>query len=501
MMNRRSWLMGLLVVVAAIGFGSGFPNLISRVAYAVDSGRADASQKRLSAVQDLSLAFEDVANVIKPSVVNISAAKRISAPNTIHRIPGPMLQGPFRDFFGDEFFHRFFQQQPQQRGYVQQGAGTGVIVSDNGYILTNNHVVAGADEVTVKLTDDRSFTAEVIGTDPKTDLAVIKINATNLYPATFGDSDDLRIGQWVVAVGNPFGLSNTLTAGIVSATGRANMGIVEYEDFIQTDAAINPGNSGGPLVNIKGEVVGINAAIFTKSGGYMGIGFSIPVNLAKSVLDDLIENGRVVRGWLGVLIQDLNEGLSASFGYSGTDGALVGDVTSGSPAEKAGIKEGDILITFDGKSFKNTKQLRSLVAATEPGSKTPVEVFRDGRRATYYVQIGELEAQLASAHAEDPSDELGITVRTLTADMATQLGYDDVHGVIVTNVDPLGLAAKAGIRPNDVILKVHGTAVANVTEFRHEIGKHNLKEGVRLRIQSGPNERFAFLQSGDGHVG
>ncbi|RME41687.1 MAG: PDZ domain-containing protein, partial [Planctomycetota bacterium] len=295
--------------------------------------------------------------------------------------------------------------------------------------------------------------------------------------------------------GNPFGLSNTLTAGIVSAKGRSHVGIVDYEDFIQTDAAINPGNSGGPLVDLSGRVVGINTAIFTRSGGYMGIGFAIPINMAKSVMDSLIKKGRVIRGWLGVLIQPLDEGLARSFGYEGKDGVLVGDVTPDSPAEKGGMKEGDIIIRYEGKPVPDVKTLRAMVADTQPGTKAQIEVFRDGKKRTLYVKIGELPEQGAIARGSADEENLGMTLQTLTPELAQRLGYDaDLEGVLVTDVDPLGVAARAGIRPRDVILKVQGKSVDSVRAFRRELSRHDLRKGVRLRIQSGENQHFVFLR-------
>ncbi|MFQ5490480.1 MAG: DegQ family serine endoprotease [Phycisphaerae bacterium] len=497
MHSRRSWIIGAFMGVAAIGLGAAFPDLVSRAAYAVDRGKATASRERLAGVQDLSTAFEEVAKVIDPSVVNISSVKRIGATQKMQRLPDPFFNGPFRDFFGNGFFDRFFHQGGRQRGFVQQGLGTGVLVTEDGYVLTNDHVVAGADEVTVKLSDDRTFSAKVIGTDPKTDLAVVKIEATDLYPATLGNSDEVRIGQWVVAVGNPFGLSHTLTAGIVSAKGRSNVGIVDYEDFIQTDAAINPGNSGGPLVNLQGEVVGINTAIFSKSGGYMGIGFSIPINMAKSVLHSLIQDGKVVRGWLGVGIQDLNEGLAKSFDYDGKDGVLVGDVTPDSPADKAGFKSGDIITWYDGKKVPNMERLRSRVAQTKPGKDVAVKVFRDGQYKSLTVQIGELESeQLASAGKATAVGELGMTLRTLTPEIGQQLGYeDDVEGVVVTSVEPLSAADRAGIRARDVIVSVQDHEVKNVRDFGKVLKKYDLTEGVRLGVRTGSMRRFVFLRT------
>jgi len=421
--------------------------------------------------------------------VNISTTKTV---NAMRRL-SPFQGREFRDFFGDEFFRHFFGEIPEEQ-MKQRSLGSGVVVSEDGYILTNNHVVDGADEVTVKLFDDREFPARIVGTDPKTDLAVIKIDAEKLHPARLGDSDDLRIGEWVVAVGNPFGLSHTITAGIVSAKGRADVGIAAYEDFIQTDAAINPGNSGGPLVNLRGEVVGINTAIFSRSGGYMGIGFAIPIGMARSVMNSLIDKGEVIRGWLGVAIQNLDQGLAESFGYDSTEGVLVGDVTGGSPADTAGLKQGDIIIRFNGRKVRNVHQLRSSVASTEPGSKVPVEVLRDGKRSTLTVEIGELETATASIQTTESSVDLGMTVKNLTPEIARQLGYERKDGVLVTGVEPLGLAAKAGIAVNDLIISVQGEAVSNVTEFRREIAKQDFGKGVRLVVQTGAVQRFVFLR-------
>ncbi len=485
----------LVVALVASGFALFGPELAGRFAYAVESAKATATGERLRTAGDLATAFSDVAEAIRPSVVSISSIKKINASQRFQRMPDELFNSPFRDFFGDDFFDRFFRFRTPQRGYVQKGLGTGVIVSDDGYILTNNHVVNDADEVAVKLSDDREFTARLVGTDPKSDLAVIKIDARDLHAAKLGDSDSLKIGEWVVAAGNPFGLAHTITTGIVSAKGRANVGVADYEDFIQTDAAINPGNSGGPLVNLRGEVVGINTAIFSRSGGYMGIGFAIPINMAKSIMNSLIKTGQVVRGWLGVAIQDLDRGLAESFGYDTTQGVLIGDVTKGGPAEKAGLKQGDIILRFNGKNVPDSHNLRSAVAATEPGSKVPVEVFRSGKRWTVTVEIGELETAMASAKGTESSVDLGMTVKNLTPEAASELGYERTDGVLVTEVDPLGAAAKAGISVNDLIISVQGKPVTNVTEFRREMAGHDLKKGIRLVVQSGSIQRFVFLRS------
>lgn len=446
-------------------------------------------------LENLSGAFERVADTVRPAVVNISSIKKIQPTQRYQRMPDLQFHGPFREFFGDDFFDRFFFPRDPQRGYVQQGLGTGVIIDEDGYILTNNHVIDGADEITVKLHDGRTYKAEVEGTDDKTDLALIKIKARNLASVPLGDSDEIKIGQWVVAVGNPFGLTQTVTAGIISAKGRTNLGIVEYEDFIQTDAAINPGNSGGPLVNLKGEVIGINAAIFSKSGGYMGIGFAIPINMVKSVIESLKDNGYVVRGWLGVVIQDLDESLAESFGYQGCTGALVSQVTADSPAAKAGLQAGDIIIKYGGKDIANSHQLRSAVSATMPGSRVAVELIREGRHKTVSVEIGKLDTETEGGQKQKEVPEIGLSVRTLTRELAREIGVEGVQGVLVTDVDPLSPAGAAGIKVNDVILDVYGKPVSNADEFWQQLRKHDIEKGVRLTVQTGSYRRFVLLKA------
>jgi serine protease Do len=302
----------------------------------------------------------------------------------------------------------------------------------------------------------------------------------------------------VVAAGNPFGLSSTITAGIVSATGRSRVGVADYEDFIQTDAAINPGNSGGPMVNLRGEVVGINTAIFSRSGGNMGIGFAIPINMARTVMRDLIDKGRVVRGFLGVVIQGLDEPLAKSFGYQGTDGALVAEVSPGSPAEKAGIMSEDIITRFNGNRVSGPDRFRIEVAAVQPGTTAEVEVFRGGSLRTLEVQVGELPGERASAGAaptENADANLGASLRTLTPDMARQLGIEEYRGgVVVMGVEPASAADRAGLRPRDAIVAVHDQPVGNLDEFRAALRKHDLKLGVRLKVLGGATARYVFLQ-------
>jgi serine protease Do len=447
----------------------------------------------------LSTAFEKVADAITPSVVNVSSTKKSRRAG-----PGPAPKGDpffdqFREFFGDDLADRFGQGMGPEAQPQQQGLGTGVIIDGAGHILTNNHVVGDADEVTVRLHDDRTFKATVVGRDDRTDLAVIKIKAPNLVPALLGDSDALKIGQWVVASGNPFGLDNTITAGIVSAKGRSIMGGSQYEDFIQTDAAINPGNSGGPLVDLDGKVVGINTAIFSRSGGYMGIGFAIPINMARKVMESLISTGKVVRGWLGIGIQNLNEDLAKSFDYGATEGALVGHIEPNGPAAKAKLQQGDIIVSLDGEKMKNINQLRNRVAGIKPGTKVAADVWRNGKSMNTTITIGQLPSSMPSQAAEEDSDEtpaidIGITVETLTPDLARRLKSSRTGGVVVAKVRPGGLAARAGVAPSDIIISINGKAVGDVTDFRAAMREVDLKKGTRFIIESQGMERFVFLR-------
>jgi serine protease Do len=492
-MRSKRWVFGIVALIAAIGLIAWIPFNFSTIAYAVQSARASIAAENVPTADGLSRTFEQVASIIRPSVVSVSIEKKVA----VSQGPDPYFQ-MYRDFFGQDFMNQFFRGRAPDN-YVERGLGSGVIVSQDGYILTNNHVVDDASRVTVRLAGGRTLTARVVGTDPKTDLAVVKVDANGLHPAKLGDSDELSVGQWVMAVGNPFGLNSSISAGIVSATGRANIGVADYENFIQTDAAINPGNSGGPLVDLHGDVVGINTAIFTRSGGYMGIGFSIPIDMARSVMNSLIEHGRVVRGWLGVVIQDLNSDLADSFHYHGTDGALVAQVNPGSPAERAGLEPGDIIVRFNGKRVTNTAGLRDLAANTQPKKRVQVEVFRAGAMRSLDLEVGEQNApQVASAESGSARANLGLTVQTLTPDIARQLNLDTkLHGVIVTAVDPMSPADEAGIQPQDVILEVGGDRIADTAEFRQALNREDLKTGVRMLVQHGAAQHFVFVSTGN----
>jgi serine protease Do len=458
----------------------------------------------LGLARQLSTAFEDVAEHVRPSVVSVTTERNPQrqmqqrgqgqAPQT-----NPFQEGPFSDFF-DRFFGPNGPQQfgPGMPPQPQEGLGSGFIVSKDGYVLTNAHVVEGADEITVRTHDERNLKAKLIGSDPQTDLAVLQIENGHLDPLPLGNSDSLRVGQWVVAAGTPFGLSSSITSGIVSATGRSNLRITDYDNFIQTDAAINPGNSGGPLLNLDGEVVGINTAIFSRTGGYMGIGFAIPINMAKDVMNSLIADGKVTRGRIGVRIQDLDEDLAASFDYGSRDGVLVGDVDPGSPADEAGLQAGDIITEYDGQPVKRSDDLRLRVAGTRPGEEVDLEIYRDGKRKTVGVEIGELETdQVAGARPETQLDEgVGMTVRTLTPEIAEQIGLEpNVKGAVVTEVDPFGPAADAGIGRGDVIVQVQSAPVTTAEELRRELGKHDLEKGVRVAVLAGGTRRFAVIKA------
>lgn len=450
-----------------------------------------------SAVDELSSAFARVADVIKPSVVSVSVAKKARA---ARRLPTPFHGHPLSDLFGYQFF--FGHPPPagdDERDLIERGTGTGFVVDRAGHVITNYHVVRDADEVTIALPDGERCTAEVVGVDPKTDLAVLKVEGDyDLAPAKLGNSTSLRVGHWVVAAGNPFGLSSTITAGIVSAVGRTQLGVADYEDFIQTDAAINPGNSGGPLVNLRGEVVGVNTAIFTKSGGYMGVGLAIPIDLAKTVTDSLIENGRVIRGWLGTHIQDLSRGLAGSFGFDGTDGVLISEVVEDSPAKAAGLERGDIITRYGERPIEDVATLRLRVAQTTPGTAVPLELYRDGKKRVLEVEIGELPEEHVTPLVRDSDHELGLSVETLSSRMGKSLGLDaSVAGVVVTRVEPFGAAATAGLRLRDVIVAVDDEPVRTAEAFDRAIADCDPSEGVRLDVVRGSSRMFVFLEAGD----
>lgn len=451
------------------------------------------AQDSRGALQTLQDAFVQVAQAVKPAVVNIATTQRPAAQEGRRgqQIP-PSFRGPFREFFGEEFFERFFGQQPQRE---QHSLGSGVLVDKRGYILTNNHVIEQADVIEVRLSDKRKFQATVVGKDPKTDLAVIKIDAGEGLPAArLGDSNKIRIGEWAMAIGNPFGLDQTVTVGVISAVGRADVGITTYEDFIQTDASINPGNSGGPLVNLNGEVVGINTAIVASG---RGIGFAIPISMARDIMTRLIAEGKVVRGWLGIGIQEITDELASQFGVKTGDGVLVGNVMKDGPAEKAGLKTGDVILEFNGTKISSVHQLQREVAQASVGSAAEMRLLREKRLVTLSVVLGEQPADLAVARPGPPSseaaDRFGLKVQDLTPDLREQFKLGGAGGVVVAGVDEGGPAGRAGIRPGDIITEANRQAVKNVQEFTRILGQVPRGSGLLLLVQREGNSRFVVV--------
>lgn len=437
--------------------------------------------------------FADLAEALRPSVVNISTSTApVPMPPRGSRPPHGFggEPDPFQEFW--EPFERFFGPMPRQR--PQRSLGSGFILNREGLILTNNHVVENADEIVVQLDDEREYKAELVGRDAKTDIAVIKIQAENdLQPVKLGNSDELRVGEWIFAIGNPFGLQHTVTAGIVSAKSRF-IGQGSYDDFIQTDAAINPGNSGGPLVNLRGEVVGINSAIFSRSGGNIGIGFAIPINLAKELLPQLREKGKVVRGWLGVYIQKITPEIAESLGLAEARGALVADVMDGTPAKEAGVEVGDVIIEFDGHPIKDSNDLPTIVAKTPVGKATTLRIIRGNKQQSLTVTIGELSDGEVEAAAA-PADELGLTVQKLTPEIAESLGIDtNTKGVVVAGVDPNSAAEQAQLQRGDVILEANRKPIENETEFANAVRQTAAGKSILLLVRRGENTIFMAIK-------
>ncbi len=457
-------------------------------------GLAGAQEQGLENLRQTGQAFRTVAKQVSPAVVFIQVEKTADQQQMIP------FGSPFNGPFGDEFFHRFFGTPPEGHGSGKmpkrmiQGQGSGFIISPDGLIMTNNHVVGDADKVTVRLLDGREFKAKVIGTDPPTDVAVIKIDAHDLPVLPLGDSDKLEVGDWVLAVGNPFGLSHTLTAGIVSAKGRSGIGINDYENFIQTDAAINPGNSGGPLVDLDGKAVGINTAIFSRSGGYMGIGFAIPINMAKKIRDQLVETGTVTRGQLGVYIQDVTEDLAQSFGLKEAKGILVSKVIDGSPAAKAGLQRGDVLLKADGRPVGKVNEFRNAIAMTTPGTVVRLDILRGGKPLQIKVTIGKRKHEAGSGEtAVEKTGTYGLSLQALTPDLAAQLGYDNETGVLVADVEDGSPADAAGIQQGDLILEINRKAVTTPEAARKELQASGKKPAVLL-VRHGDTTRYVALR-------
>jgi serine protease Do len=431
--------------------------------------------------------FADLAEKVKPAVVNISTVTTMKIPGTPFRhFFGPDEGGPFGDFF-----KRFFGDIPD-RELKQQSLGSGFIIDKDGYIITNNHVVEGADEIKVKLADGREFKARVVGRDSKTDLALIKISSLfkDLPTLLLGDSDKMRVGDWVLAIGNPFGLEHTVTQGIISATSRV-IGSGPYDNFLQTDAPINPGNSGGPLINLKGEVIGINTAIVATG---QGISFAIPSNMAKSVVSQLKEKGKVTRGWIGVSVQSLTPEMAQAFGLKETKGALVGDVVSGSPADTAGLKRGDVIISFNGKEIKNMSDLPKIVAETPIGQTVDLKIMRKGKEIDLKITVAEMPDERLASSMVSPEEGLGMKVHDIIPSIQREFGINDRTGVVVIDVASESPADDAGIQPGDVIKEVDRKPIKNLKDYNAVIGKIGENKPLLFLIRRGAQTFYATIK-------
>ncbi|NTV91984.1 MAG: DegQ family serine endoprotease [Chlorobiaceae bacterium] len=441
----------------------------------------------IHSLRDFNEAFVQIAESATPSVVTVFTEKTVS-----RRIISPF------DFFGRSFDGFFGSpggaRSPNERKEVQHGLGSGVIVTDDGYILTNNHVIENADAIYIRTSDNKKIEAKIIGKDPKTDLAVIKVNARGLKPIMIGNSDNLRVGEWVIAIGSPLGenLARTVTQGIVSAIGRANVGLADYEDFIQTDAAINPGNSGGPLVNINGELVGINTAIASRTGGFEGIGFAVPSNMAQQVLTALITKGKVSRGYLGISIQDIDENIAKGLQLPKAEGVLVGTVVAGSPAARSGMKTGDIITEFNDKKVTASVELRNAIAAMQPGSTARLRVLRDGEIRMYSIRLEEQPAkEVAGAEVSRSSDALGFRSQELTPELARQYQLTEASGkVIITSVDQSSNAFRAGLRPGDVIVSVNKQPITTSAQYSALLSKVKSGDLLFLLVERGGSKIY-----------
>jgi serine protease Do len=459
--------------------------------------KSQISSKSVDILTQLSEAQSEVAALATPSVVNISTTRMIKS------------REEMPDLFEDPFFRRFFGDQiphpNMPKEYKEQSLGSGVIVSEDGYIITNNHVIEKAQEIKVLLSTKKDYKAKLIGADPKTDLAVIKIDVKGLTPLPWGDSNKLNVGEIVFAIGNPFGLNQTVTMGVISAVGRANVGIADYEDFIQTDAAINPGNSGGGLINARGELIGINTAILSRTGGYQGIGFAVPSSMAKQVMDSLLKYKKVVRGWLGVSIQEVTSDLAEEFGVKDLKGSLVSGVMKDSPAGKAGIKQGDVILQYNGKLVEDTGHLRNMVSQTPIDTTVKVKLLRNKKEIVVDVVIAELPKKLAEASSrENESEEnteeessalAGLVVRELTPDLARRFGFEESEkGVVVVKIESGSKLFEAGIRPGDIILQINQKNIASLEDYKKVTPKLKAKDRLLLLLRRKGQDLFVTVR-------
>ncbi|MEN6468001.1 MAG: DegQ family serine endoprotease [Smithella sp.] len=483
--NRKTFFMFLMAFLIAF-FIVSFVGVL-RSSFTKSGAPEIPAAQAVPAPSDIAIktpvSFSELAERIKPAVVNISTSK-------IYKGRGG-FGSPFGGSpFGDDFFDRFFGDMPR-REFKQRSLGSGFIISNDGYIFTNNHVVEQADKILVKISDGKEYEAKVIGTDANTDIALIKIKPDNSLPvAEIGDSEKVRVGEWVIAIGNPFGLEATVTAGIVSAKGRV-IGAGPYDNFIQTDASINPGNSGGPLFNMEGKVIGINTAIVAQG---QGIGFAIPIDMAKSILADLKTKGKVTRGWLGISVQDISDNIAKNLNHKNKSGALVSDVFKGDPADKAGIRVGDIITEINGKPVKNTHELLLTIASLHVGQKMNIKAIRDGREMTFQVIVAERKDNVAAAAERSEKGHFGIAAQEISQEMARQLGISR-EGVIITEVQAGSPADEVGLQPQDIIVQVNRVKISSMKDFNREITKAAAKKSVTLLIKRGRSSFFVALQT------
>ncbi len=454
-------------------------------------GLAHAARNGEDILNQSAKAFASLVKQAKPAVVHVEVEKTVGARNYNDQL----FQNPFFEhFFGPEFRRQI----PQQRKQKQKGQGSGFIISADGYILTNNHVVEDADSITVTLADKSKIEAKLIGSDPQSDVALIKIDNGNKNPfLSLGDSDALEVGEWVIAIGNPFGLTQTVTVGVVSAKGRSSVGLNEYENFIQTDAAINPGNSGGPLLNIQGKVIGINSALFSRTGGYMGIGFAIPINMVKKIEKQLQNNGKVTRGWLGVGIQNIDDDLAKSFDLDSTNGILITEVQPDSPAEKAGIKQGDVIVSLDGRKLEHVQELRNKIALIVPGTEASIGIIRNGKAEKIDVKIGEKPGSTidisGSSQNSDFNERFGLSFQELTPEIAKQLGYEGEEGVLIGDVERGSVAEAADLKAGQLIQEINRKPVRSAKDLRDILKNSAQDNRILLRIKSGKYSRYVVL--------
>lgn len=478
---NRTKLIILLLIVFVLGLSAREIsqhlnlNLFRAKGLIAEDGRI-IQDENIQLAQKISQAFSIIAERSAPAVVYIETERVVT------RVHPPL---PF-DFFGDEFFRRFFS--PPR--YRERGAGSGFIISKDGYIVTNNHVIEGAQKITVKLLDGRTFSGKVVGSDPFSDIAVIKVDGQNLPTLPLGNSDLIRTGEWVIAIGNPFGLTHTVTVGVISAKGRTGIGLTDIEDFIQTDAAINPGNSGGPLLNMRGEVIGMNTAIFTRSGGYMGIGFAIPINIVKNVVEQIKTKGKVERGWLGVVIQDLNPALAEELKLKVTEGVLVTEVIPDSPAYKAGLKEKDVIIGLNGRPIRNSAELRSQILLIRPGTEVELEILRGGERKKIKAIIetpkkGVLTSKAERDQLEELLEEFGLVIGDITPEIVRRFGIPaNTKGVVILQVIPGTPAEIANLKPGMIIEEVNNKRIRNSLEFFDALKPSREKRSVLLGLRT-----------------